>query len=126
MLALRDYLVERVQYNKLFTRSTELPRERPISSVPEEDDDRDDPETDIAVPLPDDWIAEYLQVKRLRYLERNSHPPPAFVALRSHMMQRRWIQTVRASQQYPRSMRLRTHVPRIGGKFKLARWMMIE
>ncbi|KAJ7805438.1 hypothetical protein B0H14DRAFT_2611348, partial [Mycena olivaceomarginata] len=72
------------KYNKLFTRSTELPRERPISSVPEEDDDRDDPETDIAVPLPDDWIAEYLQVKRLRYLERNSHPPPAFVALRSH------------------------------------------
>ncbi|KAJ7846703.1 hypothetical protein B0H14DRAFT_2583962 [Mycena olivaceomarginata] len=107
------------KYNKLFTRSTELPRERPISSVPEEDDDRDDPETDIAVPLPDDWIAEYLQVKRLRYLERNSHPPPAFVALRSHMMQRRWIQTVRASQQYPRSMRLRTHVPRIGDQISI-------
>jgi hypothetical protein len=59
--------------------SKELVKKRPISSVPrqepEEDDNDDDPETDVSVPLPDSWVTAYLQVKRLRYLQRRSYLP---------------------------------------------------
>jgi hypothetical protein len=72
VLALRDYFVERVEHSKLPPPSTEVARKRPISTLPKDEDDDDDPETDISVPLPDDWMAQYLQVKRLRYLERRS------------------------------------------------------
>ncbi|KAJ7321368.1 hypothetical protein DFH08DRAFT_818730 [Mycena albidolilacea] len=50
-----------LHYAITLSSASKLPRERTISSVPEEDDDGDDPETDITVPLPDDWIPEYLQ-----------------------------------------------------------------
>ncbi|KAF7352127.1 hypothetical protein MVEN_01175800 [Mycena venus] len=78
VLALRDYFVERVEHSKLAPPPKDLARKRmsrPISAVPkEEDDEDDDPETDISVPLPDDWMTSYLQVKRLRYLEQALDP----------------------------------------------------
>jgi hypothetical protein len=117
VLALRDYFVERVEHSKLPPVSKELVKKRPISSVPrpepEEDDNDDDPETDISVPLPDSWVTAYLQVKRLRYLQRRSRLPSSLFTHSS--IQRRWIQTPPDSQRYLRSMRLRMGVPRIGG-----------
>ncbi|KAF7335401.1 hypothetical protein MVEN_02192800 [Mycena venus] len=79
VLALRDYFVERVEHSKLPPPPKDLVRKRmsrPISAIPkeEEDDEDDDPETDISVPLPDDWMVSYLQVKRLRYLEQALDP----------------------------------------------------
>ncbi|KAK7055990.1 hypothetical protein R3P38DRAFT_3170651 [Favolaschia claudopus] len=84
VLALRDYLVERVEHSKLLVAppSTEISqRKRPTSKVPtvrkdhDEDEDEDsDPEADITVPLPDSWMTSYLQVKRLRYLEQALDP----------------------------------------------------
>ncbi|KAJ7830412.1 hypothetical protein B0H14DRAFT_2593325 [Mycena olivaceomarginata] len=74
VLALRDYFVERVEHSKLPPPSTEVARKRPVSTLPKDEDDDDDPETDISVPLPDDWMAQYLQVKRLRYLEQALDP----------------------------------------------------
>ncbi|KAJ6578128.1 hypothetical protein B0H19DRAFT_1230009 [Mycena capillaripes] len=75
VLALRDYFVERVEHSKLPPAPENAAPKRPISSVPkEEDDNDDDPETDISVPLPDSWMAAYLQVKRLRYLQQALDP----------------------------------------------------
>ncbi|KAK6975085.1 hypothetical protein R3P38DRAFT_3128369 [Favolaschia claudopus] len=82
VLALRDYLVERVEHSKLASLPTEAAqKKRPVSKVPtvrkdedEGEDEDDDPETDISVPLPDSWMTSYLQVKRLRYLEQALDP----------------------------------------------------
>ncbi|KAF8143465.1 hypothetical protein K438DRAFT_1875998 [Mycena galopus ATCC 62051] len=74
VLALRDYFVERIEYSKLPPTQDVVQKQRPISSVPKEDDDEDDTETDMSVPLPDSWMAAYLQVKRLRYLEQALDP----------------------------------------------------
>lgn len=77
MLAIRDYFVERVEHSKQPPAPKAVVKMRPfstISAVPnEENDDDDDPETDTSVPLPDSWMISYLQVKRLRYLQRASH-----------------------------------------------------
>ncbi|KAJ7157929.1 hypothetical protein C8R43DRAFT_996337 [Mycena crocata] len=70
VLAIRDYFVERVEHSKL-PPPQEVVRKRPVSTVPaEENDNDDDPETDMSVPLPDEWMTAYLQVKRLRYLQQ--------------------------------------------------------
>ncbi|KAK7058060.1 hypothetical protein R3P38DRAFT_2599651 [Favolaschia claudopus] len=81
VLALRDYLVERVEHSKLASLPTEIAqKKRPVSKVPtirkdeEGEDEDDDPETDISVALPDSWMTSYLQVKRLRYLEQALDP----------------------------------------------------
>ncbi|KAF7375685.1 hypothetical protein MSAN_00457800 [Mycena sanguinolenta] len=76
VLALRDYFVERIEHSKLPQTFTNVAqKQRPVSTVPrKEDGDDDDSETDISVPLPDSWMASYLQVKRLRYLEQAMDP----------------------------------------------------
>ncbi|KAJ7318795.1 hypothetical protein DFH08DRAFT_754688 [Mycena albidolilacea] len=74
VLALRDYFVERVEHSKLLAPSTEVARKRPVSTVPKDEDNDDDPETDISVPLPDHWMAQYLRVKRLRFIEQALDP----------------------------------------------------
>ncbi|KAJ7312624.1 hypothetical protein DFH08DRAFT_943570 [Mycena albidolilacea] len=75
VLALRDYFVERVEHSKLAPGPENPAPKRRISSVPkEEDDNDDDPETEISVPLPDSWMSAYLQVKRLRYLQQALDP----------------------------------------------------
>ncbi|KAK7055958.1 hypothetical protein R3P38DRAFT_3342921 [Favolaschia claudopus] len=81
VLALRDYLVERVEHSKLA--SGIAWKIRPLSLAPTiisrkqeqySEDDDDDPEADMSVPLPDSWMTAYLQVKRLRYLEQALDP----------------------------------------------------
>ncbi|KAJ6521241.1 hypothetical protein B0H19DRAFT_721738 [Mycena capillaripes] len=74
VLAIRDYFVERVEHSKLPPPPENAAPTRPISSVPKEDDNDDDPETDISVPLPDSWMAAYLQVKRLLYIQQALDP----------------------------------------------------
>ncbi|KAJ7676925.1 hypothetical protein DFH06DRAFT_1169319 [Mycena polygramma] len=76
VLALRDYFVERIEQSKLPPPPEGVVAKRPISVVPSqaEHDDDDDPETDMSVPLPDAWMAAYLQVKRLRYLQQALDP----------------------------------------------------
>jgi hypothetical protein len=65
-----------MEHNKLPQISKDVGR-RPISSLSlQADDDDDDPETEMIMPFPDEWMASYLQIKRLRYLERRSYPPP--------------------------------------------------
>jgi hypothetical protein len=44
----------------------------PKSTHEDEHDDDDDPEANIDAPLPDSWMTAYLQVKRLRYVQRKS------------------------------------------------------
>jgi hypothetical protein len=71
VLSVRDYFVERVEHSKMPPVPKDLVRKRPVSTVPNEPDDNDeDPEDDTA--LPDDWVTAYLQVKRLRYIQRAS------------------------------------------------------
>ncbi|KAJ7240171.1 hypothetical protein B0H12DRAFT_1135296, partial [Mycena haematopus] len=75
VLALRDYFVERIEHSKVPSTSKDVAqKQRPISSVPKDEDDEDDPESDISVPLPDSWMSAYLQIKRLRYLEEALDP----------------------------------------------------
>ncbi|KAF7375677.1 hypothetical protein MSAN_00457000 [Mycena sanguinolenta] len=76
VLALKDYFVERIEHSKLLQMSGDVAqKQRPVSRVPKkEDDEDDDHEADISVPLPDSWMASYLQVKRLRYLEQAMDP----------------------------------------------------
>jgi hypothetical protein len=69
VLALRDYLLERAERRKSPSASSEVARQRRISSVLKEDDSDTDPEADISE-LPDGWMAAYLHVKHLRNLER--------------------------------------------------------
>ncbi|KAJ7473796.1 hypothetical protein B0H11DRAFT_2036023 [Mycena galericulata] len=68
VLAIRDYLVERVEHSKLGPAPRDAVQKRPTSTVPNDDDD--DTEGDMSVPLPDSWMTAYLQVKRLRYLQQ--------------------------------------------------------
>ncbi|KAJ7157924.1 hypothetical protein C8R43DRAFT_996328 [Mycena crocata] len=71
VLSIRDYFVERVEHSKLASAPKDSLQKRPVSTVPgQEDDNDDDPEADISVPLPDSWMIAYLQVKRLRYLQQ--------------------------------------------------------
>ncbi|KAJ7145706.1 hypothetical protein C8R44DRAFT_863571 [Mycena epipterygia] len=78
VLAIRDYFVERVEHSKHPTAPKAVVKMRPISTISavpnEENDDDNDPETDISVPLPDSWMTAYLQVKRLRYLQQTMDP----------------------------------------------------
>ncbi|KAJ7147215.1 hypothetical protein C8R46DRAFT_545436 [Mycena filopes] len=78
VLAIRDYLVERVEHehNKLIPAENNLLPTRSISPLPKdnEDDDEDDPAADFSVPLPDNWIMAYLQVRRLHYLQQAMDP----------------------------------------------------
>ncbi|KAJ6594662.1 hypothetical protein B0H19DRAFT_1247319 [Mycena capillaripes] len=69
VLALRDYLVERAEHAE----SGLLPAVTASPSVAE-GDDAQDPETAVGVPLPDEWMLEYLQVKRLRNLQQVFDP----------------------------------------------------
>ncbi|KAJ7442979.1 hypothetical protein FB451DRAFT_1376810 [Mycena latifolia] len=67
VLALRDYLVERNEHADI-----DLP---PPSAIPPSEpvphqEEVQDPETAIGVPLPDDWALDYLQVGRLRNLQQ--------------------------------------------------------
>lgn len=62
VLALRDYFMERIE-------ATKSPQ-----TLKHEDDE--EPERE---PLPDSWMASCLQIKRLAYLERRSHAPPALL-----------------------------------------------
>jgi hypothetical protein len=70
ILALRDYLVERVEHSEAADASTFS-----ISPVtPKRGNDNEyDPETSLSNPLPDRWIIEYLQVKRLQFVQREHH-----------------------------------------------------
>ncbi|KAJ7657383.1 hypothetical protein DFH06DRAFT_1131873 [Mycena polygramma] len=65
VLALRDYMVERAAHAESGSLTAS-----PASPVVQERDDVQDPETAMGVPLPDEWILDYLQVKRLRCLQR--------------------------------------------------------
>ncbi|KAJ7453556.1 hypothetical protein B0H11DRAFT_273180 [Mycena galericulata] len=69
VLVLRDYLVERVERSK--------PRDvdgRAPSPYLLNEEDPQDPETAMGVPLPDDWVVEYLHLKRLRNLQQVFDP----------------------------------------------------
>ncbi|KAJ7689602.1 hypothetical protein B0H17DRAFT_1331705 [Mycena rosella] len=70
VLALRDYLVERVERSTTHLINDD---EDPPSS-PADQDDADDPETAMGTPLPDSWILEYLQVQRLRNIQQVLDP----------------------------------------------------
>ncbi|KAJ7147206.1 hypothetical protein C8R46DRAFT_1129675 [Mycena filopes] len=88
VLAIRDYFVERVEHehNKLAPPEHGLtlqrtispsPSQRPRSPLPrddEDDEDTYDPAADLSVPLPDNWMMAYLQVKRLHYLQQAMDP----------------------------------------------------
>ncbi|KAJ7166645.1 hypothetical protein C8R46DRAFT_1094966 [Mycena filopes] len=88
VLAIRDYFVERVEHehNKLAPPEHGLTLQRPISPFPsqrprspfprddEDDEDTYDPAADLSVPLPDNWMMAYLQVKRLHYLQQAMDP----------------------------------------------------
>ncbi|KAJ6553898.1 hypothetical protein B0H10DRAFT_2201811 [Mycena sp. CBHHK59/15] len=74
VLAVQDYFVQRVENSKLSMVSQHVVRKRPTPSVSGDDDDGDDPETDITQPLPDSWMTEYLQVKPLQYLQQAFDP----------------------------------------------------
>ncbi|KAJ6573541.1 hypothetical protein DFH09DRAFT_1277138 [Mycena vulgaris] len=65
VLALRDYLVERAEHAE-----SDLPPPSPASPSAPDDEDAQDPETAMGVPLPESWMLQYLQVKRLRNLQR--------------------------------------------------------
>ncbi|KAJ7596026.1 hypothetical protein C8J56DRAFT_1043125 [Mycena floridula] len=66
VLAIKDYLVERVERSNTH-KDASKPPPSPIHGY---DEDPDDPEMVMGEPLPDDWIIEYLQVKNLRYLQQ--------------------------------------------------------
>ncbi|KAJ7466853.1 hypothetical protein FB451DRAFT_399926 [Mycena latifolia] len=67
VLALRDYLVER---NEHADADIDLPPPSAIPpSVPYQEEVQD-PETAMGVPLPDDWALDYLQVRRLGNLQQ--------------------------------------------------------
>ncbi|KAJ7441736.1 hypothetical protein FB451DRAFT_117361 [Mycena latifolia] len=69
VLALRDYLVERNEHA-----DNDLPPLSAISpSVPDQEEVQD-PETAMGVPLPDNWALDYLQVRRLRNLQQVLDP----------------------------------------------------
>ncbi|KAJ6620420.1 hypothetical protein B0H10DRAFT_2215946 [Mycena sp. CBHHK59/15] len=70
VLAVRDYLVERVERSSMSAQQD--PTQNRLSTVAplDPDHDDDDPETDINVPLPDSWMTAYLQIKHLRYLQQ--------------------------------------------------------
>lgn len=77
VLAIRDYFIERHEHNKLSAPSSNSVQKQPISTVSivvknEDNDEDDDPEANIDVPLPDSWVTDYLQVKRLRQLQCTS------------------------------------------------------
>ncbi|KAJ7689549.1 hypothetical protein B0H17DRAFT_633894 [Mycena rosella] len=71
VLALRDYLVERAEHADLNLRPP--PPSSASLSTPD-DEDAQDPETAMGVPLPDSWMLQYLQVKRLRNLQQVLDP----------------------------------------------------
>lgn len=71
VLAIRDYFVERDEHSRLTPLVDKCVRKQPISTmipIVEEEND-DDPEANIDVPLPDGWVTGYLQVNRLRYVQ---------------------------------------------------------
>jgi hypothetical protein len=79
VLAVRDYFVERTECSKITTLVENRQRlsvagtpSIPIISVTASRNisDQPDPEADINNPLPDSWIIECLNPKRLRYVQR--------------------------------------------------------
>ncbi|KAJ6541392.1 hypothetical protein B0H19DRAFT_1381102 [Mycena capillaripes] len=83
VLALRDYLAERVEGTTLQNMDDGLRPFSPTPSRPPDDSDPQDPETAIGVPLPDSWMVDYLGAKRLRYLQRTNPVPVLFLDLNS-------------------------------------------
>jgi hypothetical protein len=78
VLALRDYFVERIEQseasqdhatNPLLSAVSAKPPVSPLKSVAD-DEDEADPDTAMNVPLPDSWVTAYMEVKRLRYVQR--------------------------------------------------------
>ncbi|KAJ7502614.1 hypothetical protein B0H11DRAFT_1989365 [Mycena galericulata] len=72
VLALRDYLVERVERSTKHYNNNDGPLSPSSRAAP--DDDADDPEVRMGTPLPDSWMLEYLQVQRLRNLHQVLDP----------------------------------------------------
>ena len=79
VLALRDYFVERVEQseasqhhatNPLLSAVSTKPPPSPLKSAAD-DEDEADPDTAMNVPLPDSWVTAYMEVKRLRYVQRS-------------------------------------------------------
>ncbi|KAJ7442970.1 hypothetical protein FB451DRAFT_95665 [Mycena latifolia] len=69
VLSLRDYLVERNEHA-----DNDLPPPSATSLSVLDEEDVQDPETAMGVPLPDNWVLEYLQVRRLRNLQQVLDP----------------------------------------------------
>jgi hypothetical protein len=68
--------VERVEYYKHYEHSkAQNSRTNPLDGHPPAEnslveDQGEDPNTSLNQPLPDEWILDYLEVKRLRYVQR--------------------------------------------------------
>ncbi|KAF7361105.1 hypothetical protein MSAN_01142100 [Mycena sanguinolenta] len=74
ILALRDYFVERVEGTSLLGADGGVLSFSLVPSPPADDSDPQDLETAIGVPLPDSWMVDYLEAKRLRYLQQALDP----------------------------------------------------